>query len=448
MAEALRKWWLPGWLFTLYFIYPIPHTIALRNLLLIAGLGTCLWLVSRNENWKSALPPLKAFRVSGWFLLSLTLWLLIQSSFISPYPRLALDHWRGDWLNELLVMAIGGCAVLTCQNKGINRPLVAMILALFSHIVLLLGYQSWQWASTGSYPFGTTPFAQRDYHSMLVTTLIALLLADLVTRSTSKNNNAGSKPPPLVPLSMVLAMLALSLLATVTLLARNAVIITILMLVVSIGIFAFVGTKRIGNKTLPAVIALLAVSSVVSWTALQSDTRWQGFSEAAAVAFDTQNNLAWLDAEKYPRPRMQNGQPVEESAYMRLAWAKVALEQIARYPLGLGYGHQAFGWAVNRSYNLQTGHESSHSGLLDFTLANGIPGLVLWLVLSGALIITGWRAFRKDGSSAGLMLAFTVVAYFVRCLVDGHISGFRLEMYALLVGVLIMTQTCESERCK
>jgi O-antigen ligase len=182
-------------------------------------------------------------------------------------------------------------------------------------------------------------------------------------------------------------------------------------------------------------------------TALRNDARWQGFSEAAAVAFDTKNNMAWLDRGKYPLPLMQNGQPVEESAYSRLAWAKVAVEQIQRHPLGLGYGHKAFGWAVNSSYNVNTGHESSHSGLLDFTLANGIPGLLLWLALSAALITSGWCAFRNRHSPVGLMLAFTVIAYLVRCLIDGHLSGFRFEMYAFLVGALIMAQATENEQC-
>ena len=445
MAETLRKWWLPGWLFALYFIYPIPHTIALRNLLLVIGLISCLYLIRLDGSGKIAWQALKNFRTSGWILGALTFWLLIQSAFISPYPALALDMLRGDWFNELVVASIAGCVVLTGRQGGSNRPLAAIVLALFSHIVLLLGYQTWQWIATGLYPFGATPFGQKDYHSMLVTTLIALLLADLVTRATPTKKASTSE---LFPLSAILAMLALSLLATATLLARNAVIITILMMVGSIGIFALVGAKRFGKKILPAVIALLVVSSAVSWLALRSDSRWLVFSEAAAVAFDTKNNLAWLDGEKYPPPLMKNGQPVDDSAYRRLAWAKVALEQVQATPLGLGYGHKAFGWAVNRSYNVQTGIESSHSGLLDFTLANGIPGLILWLALSAALTTVGWRAFRNEGSAIGLMLAFTVIAYLVRCLLDGHLSGFRLEMYALLVGVLVMTQALDTERCK
>ena len=445
MTKIIRQWCLPAWVFTLVFIYPIPHTIALRNLLLITGLISCLWIISRDKTLAETWQKLREFRVCGWLLAILTGWLLFQSALISPYPRIALDHFRGDWLNELLVAITGGCAILLARRQRIKRPLTAIILALFSHIVLFLGYQVWQWVQTGTYPFGQTPFAQRDYHSMIVTTLIALLLAELLTHTRASAEKSSDNTR--LPVPVILSMLTFSLITTTTLLSRNAVIITLFMLTLSAGLFFFVRTNRQSRKTVSTFIALIVFSIAIGWAGIRSDSRWQVFFEAASVAFDTKNNLAWLDEEKYPRPLMSNGEAVEGSAYLRLAWAKVAFEQIQVYPLGLGYGHQAFGWAVNRSYNVQTGHESSHSGLLDFTLANGIPGLLIWLALSGALINSGWRAFREKGSAAGLMLVFSVIAYLLRCLLDGHLSGFRLEMYALLIGALIMAQASEKQRC-
>jgi O-antigen ligase len=444
-TPAISKWWLPVWLFTLTFTYPIPHTIALRNLLLVAGLVACLWGIFRDRTLSIDRQRLRAFRPCGWLLLILSGWLLFQSALISPLPQQALDHLRGDWFNELLVALAGGSAALLGHRHGFKRPCRAIMLALFSHIALFLGYQAWQWMQTGRFPLGQTPFAQKDYHSMILTTLIALLLAEVAIYASARQHPCQKKPPP--QMASVIGMLAVCFVATATLLARNAVIITLCMLMLSAGIFFYAGHQRLGKKTVPALILLLLFTAGVGWAGIRSDARWQGFFEAARVAFDTQNNLAWMDSEKYPRPLMRNGEQVEESAYLRLAWAKVAVEQIQNYPLGLGYGHQAFGWAINRSYHVDTTHESSHSGLLDFTLANGIPGLILWLALSGALIQAGWRAFREEGSAAGLMLTFSVVAYLVRCLLDGHLSGFRLEMYALLVGTLIMAQVSEKSPC-
>jgi O-antigen ligase len=446
VLNTLSRWWLPAWLFTLNFIYPIPHTIALRNVLLVTGLLACLWGILRDRTALIDRSRLHAFRLSGWLLCLLTGWLLLQSALISPRSQQALDNLRGDWLNELLIALAGGAAILLALKKGLRRPYLAILLALFSHIVLLLAYQLWQWSQTGHYPLGQTPFAQKDYHSMILTTLVALLLAELTSHTCAFKPSRLRSAPLTTP--VVLGMLVICFFATATLLARNAVLITIFMLLLSAGIFLLAGPQRLEKKTLPILLLLLIITAGVGWAGIRSDARWQGFSEAARVAFDTKNNLAWLDAAKYPRPLMSNGEPVEESAYSRLAWAKVAVEQIQTYPLGLGYGHQAFGWAVNRSYHVETTHESSHSGLLDFTLANGIPGLILWLALSGALIRAGWRAFREEGSAAGLMLTFTVTAYLVRCLLDGHLSGFRLEMYALWVGALVMAQVSEKPSCR
>jgi hypothetical protein len=440
VLNMLRQWWLPLWLFTLYFIYPIPNTIALRNALLISGLAGCLWVIRRNRGsipWQT----LGAFRTSGWILAILTGWLLFQSAFISPYPDLALDMLRGDWFNELLIAITGACAVLAARNGGIQRLITSLVLALFAHVALLLVYQLWLWIFTSAHVLSETPFAQKDYHSTLVTALIALLLADLISRVIIKRAALTTN------WQATLLMLALSFVATATLMARNGFVIVVALMVLTISIFFIAGRQRLGRHSASAMIIFILFCSVATWIGMRSDTRWEGLSDAATAAFDTQHNLAWLNSRQHPVPLMKNGKRVEESAYMRLAWATVALEQIQRYPLGLGYGHKAFGWAVNRSYNLQTGHESSHSGLLDFALANGIPGLVLWLALSAALTVNGWRAFRKDASAVGLLLVFTVQGYLVRCLIDGHLSSFRLEMFALLVGMLIAAQAVEKESC-
>jgi len=439
LIETMRKWCLPVWLFALYFIYPIPHTIALRNLLLLSGLAGCLWLIKRDGSGKAAWLALQSFRVSGLILASLTVWLIIQSSLISPYPLLALDMLRGDWFIELLVAITGGCAVLATRRARARHSITILALALFAHVVLLFAYQIWLWVSTSNYPSRQTPFANIDYHSTLLTALIALLLADLSSRVIAGRTALA------ISSNTIILMLSISLVTTVILTARNAVVISFVLVMATAVVFFLTGRRSLGRWATPVILILFLVSSIVGWVGLRSDTRWNGFIEAATAAFDTQNNLRWLN-DKYAVPQMRSGQPVEESAYLRLSWAKVALEQIEHYPLGLGYGHKAFGWAVDRSYHVQSGIESSHSGLLDFTLANGIPGLILWLALSGALIATGWHAFRRKISSVGLMLVLTVIAYLVRCLIDGHLSGFRLEMYALAVGALVMTQALDSEQ--
>lgn len=428
-------------LFVLMLVYPIPHTIAFRNILLVAFLAGCA-VPLRRAGRAAVAAALRPLRVAAVLMAVLTGWLLFQSALISERPAEALNMLRGDWLIGIIAATAGAAAVLTLRVRGyaakVPMLLRALALALFAHIALLLAYQGWIWLAEGAFPFAHTPFAEKDYHTVVVTALLGLLLADLLAWRLRGRGGLG------LPAGVELAMAVATCVAAVTLSSRNAVIITVCLVALSAAVLLLLGRERLAGWLRPTLAALALVAVALGWWGLRSDARWDNFVGSAAVAMQTEEHRAWLAPGLHPWPKTASGQPVEESAYLRLAWAKVALEQVARYPLGLGYGHKAFGWAVNRSYDVQTGHESSHSGLLDFTLANGIPGILLWLALSAALARAGWHGFRRSGSPAGLMLAFTVAAYFLRCALDGHLSGFRLEMYALLVGALLAALPAEA----
>ncbi|SDI49286.1 O-antigen ligase family protein [Propionivibrio dicarboxylicus] len=439
MMTLMEKMGLPGLFFLVCFVYPIPHTIALRNLILVILVGASLFCIAKRPRRLDAI-DWSIFRPSAGLLIALTLWLLLQSALISPRSAEALEMFRGDWLVALAVALVAMVSTLTVREVDPDRLILALVLALLAHIILLFGYQIAVWLSTGYFPWHKTPFAEKDYHSMLATILAVLSLGDLVARAI---NSRRCFP---CAWYWVVAVLMLCCTANLTLWARSGNIIIAVEFVVCCVIFVALAPAS-GTKRTALVITLVALLGIGGWLSVHSDSRWSGLQEAAEIAFDTENHLAWRDSKTYPRPLTKAGDPVEESAYLRLAWAKVGVEQIALYPLGLGYGHKALGWAVERSYGVSTGLESSHSGLIDFTLANGIPGLVLWLALTAALTLAGWRGFRQYGSPAGLMLTLSVIAYLVRCLLDGHLSGFRLEMYAFFVGVLIVRQLQESSRC-
>ena len=425
--------------FVVYLIYPIPHTIALRNILLALLL---LCAVGGIVVFRSSIPQRDwmPFRAPGALLGTLTLWLIVQSAYISPVSEQALGMFRGDWLIALAAALIGACSVPAADRSLSGRILPALAFSLLLHVAFLLIYQTGLWLNTGHFPLGTTPFAQRDYHSTLVTALAALALSDLLARAIIHRRLVD------LPLLWPASTAVLCSIASLTLQARNAtIIIAILIATAGVTYITLAPAPPRRKLTLIAFLALLLGAG--GWIGLHSDTRWATFQDSISIAFDTENHLAWLDPQRYPWPVTKAGDPVEESAYLRIAWAKVGVEQIAEYPLGLGYGHKAFGWAVSRSYHVKTGIESSHSGLIDFTLANGIPGLLLWLALSASLITAGLRTFQRKSSATGIALSLTVVAYLVRCLIDGHLSGFRLEMYAFLVGVLVMKQVLDDRKC-
>ena len=413
------------WLFALVAIYPVPHTIALRNLLLLVSLVglACRWrrtledvlMLRRNSAWL-AMP--------AWLLSALTAWIFIQSILIAPLPAMALDRERADWLMALLVLAIG--AIVAMRNdKG--ALLHVLVVALIAHMLLVVVFQGWQLHLTGTWPVGAVPFAERDYHSTLNGFLIALLLADrlafLLTGNAPLNFFSGS--------TWWLLMLLLGV--DLLLKARNGTAVCVVLVLVGATILISDPVQRkYWGARLAVAFGLAMLLGVLS---VRTDVRWEGFGEAVAVGIES-NSLYWMTSDPSQLPPTPSGKSLEESAYARAAWARQAVEAIAMKPLGIGFGHDAFGRAVEVRYG-HRGMGSSHSGWLDFAIANGIPGLGLLLALGTVVVASAWRQFRNNGDGYALLLAFAVFGYLLRCLLDGHLSGWRLTLFALIVGLLI-----------
>jgi hypothetical protein len=206
--------------------------------------------------------------------------------------------------------------------------------------------------------------------------------------------------------------------------------------VVSLAILSAAGllllTVRANDKRALVTVSLVALIAAGS---LSFDSRWQGLRESATVGWSATSTY-WMTNDIATRPSTPSGATLEESAYARSAWASQAVRFIAERPLGIGFGHDAFGRAVAMKYG-HAGMGSSHSGWLDFALGTGLVGLALLLATAGLAIRGGWREFRERNDAQALLLAFFVGAYTLRCLLDGHLSGWRLGLFAFIVGVMI-----------
>lgn len=305
--DSGSKIW-PVWLFLLVAIYPVPHTIALRNLLLLAGLLGLVW------HWRTTLHALSILKwrlawltISAWLLAALSAWIVIHALFIAPLPAMALDRARADWLMPLLLLAIGATVAIRSRNGDALRGL---LIALALHIVLVAIFQCGQWLMLGHWPFGVMPFAERDYHSTLNGFLIALLLADrlslLVAGSVPIKFSAGA----------AWGLLIFALGADVLLKARNGTVVSIVLLAVAVAILLadFRCRKRWGLRIALAV----GFAALLGGMSVRNDVRWQGFSESIAIGIES-NSPFWMTGDPSQLPSTPSGNPLEQSAYARAA---------------------------------------------------------------------------------------------------------------------------------
>ncbi|MCK9387443.1 MAG: O-antigen ligase family protein [Sulfuritalea sp.] len=409
-------WFWQAWVAALVFVFPIPHTIALSNMLLLLGIVALLWAC------RQTLPRLVAWlKPAAWWLLALTAWIVFHSVAVASAPTLALDQFRANWLMPLLIGAIGAWAAMQLPR---GRAAQAVAVALAVHMLWLLGWQLKLFLVTGAWPFKATPFAAYDYQGTLNSFLLALLVADRLAWALEKYS------PLALGSCAGWALLFLSAVSDLALQSRNSTAVSIMLLAA-----ASLVLLNVRSRHWPVIVVATGVVALLGLSSLSFDGRWQGLRESLVVGWSSPSTY-WLTGDATTRPVTPSGAVLEESAYARAAWAHQAIDLIAGHPLGIGFGHDAFGRAVARKYG-KAGFGSSHSGWLDFALGTGLAGLGLLLATAIVILGSAWKRFRQRQDAAALVLAFFVGGYTLRCLLDGHFSGWRLGLFAFICGVLI-----------
>jgi hypothetical protein len=405
------------WFAATVFVFPIPGTIALRNLLLLGGLA-----VLALGHFKRRPQPVTTLRPAAWSLLALTGWIVVQAATLSPSPDLAFSSMRGDWLVPLLIGYTGAWAATRIPA---NRSLQAVVIALAAHMLWLLAWQFNLWLVSATWPFKATPFAAYDYQGTLNSFFLALLAADRLAWTLTKSSPLGISP------RIAWILVIVSLAADLALGSRNSTVITVVLLLAAI--LALLSSQaRHWRKTILAIGMIMVVGA----SSLINDSRWRGGIESAALGWNSPG-LFFKSAHDFGSLTLPSGKPVEHSAFVRAALASLAIDGMKQNPMGVGIGNDAFGRLVPPQYGFPTMGGSSHNGWLDFALGTGLPGLGMLLLTAGFAIRNAWRQFKETSDGAALLLSFFVGGYLLRCLLDGHLSGWRLGLFAFVVGILI-----------
>jgi hypothetical protein len=147
-----------------------------------------------------------------------------------------------------------------------------------------------------------------------------------------------------------------------------------------------------------ALLALALISTAIRahW---QTNPAWSGLLENASLCSDIDGMDYWKDSSRFPLPLKKSGKPVDISTCQRVAWATAGMRLIEEHPFGYGLINHSFGalaalkWDDFVKSNGKT-RGATHSGLIDFTLGFGLPGLLLVMIpLASAYI----RAYSRSG---------------------------------------------------
>jgi O-Antigen ligase len=439
----------------LLITWPIPGTIGLRNVL------AALLLVALLPSFRQIGEPHLVWpRGALWLYALLTSWIAIVIAGWGVEPALSWREYWAQWLLPGLCGLAGvllATKVLDAGEVARGRLLRTVFMTFFGMVLLHDLLDAIYWFSTGNPPFRQAPvlYLPELFRSLLHgddpwlvfkgqygekfsfvnNTFAAILFAEIIQRLIRRQR--------WIPVSnaMLVAGLVALWVCSYWLSFRNGNIGLMGMLVMA-GLMVLIRLRhRVSFKRI-AGFALAGVTFIVLMVGAfwKSDPRWERFAETLPIALDTEHHQAWISTRLEPYPRLRDGSTVDSSAYERISWIKEGAKLALDHPLGTGLNRNAFFDGIDRKFNLggtvRGGH--AHSGIVDFTIANGFPGILLWLGFLGSLAFTGWQAFRGGNLASGLLLMFLVSGFFTRSLVDSNLRDHVLQQFLFMIGVFTM----------
>ncbi len=439
----------------LFAVWPVAHTISLRDLLLVLTLalfGYLAWAARPMAGWRDLKWP------AGLYL-ALTVWMVVVAFFISTETAWSLDEIRGQWLKGALALLLGGCTAYAFGRAGwLTRGLmvlfgVLLLHALYVDAVAIKGLVEAWFDPTrltslprhvgihpGSEEYGYLTLLRSyewdqlmatdgpDKSNVLSNLLLYFLLAEILFR-------AGFRRRCLPYENNVLAAVLLAVVFSIYIeRARNGILEIIFVLLLFGSLLFAVHRRRFSKRAVAVGLFLvLLIPTMTGYVSFKTDPRWQSLWQTVPIALDTRTHTAWLDLNS-PLPRLPDGKLVNRSNYMRIARLKGGMELALERPWGVGYGRNAFGHAVMKKYGIAASH--SHSGFVDMAIGIGLPGALLWVAFLVSLAVLGARGYRRHRHYPALLLLFVTTGYGVRMVLDSITRDHMLQMFLFLAAFL------------
>ncbi len=416
----------------LFFIWPVPHTIALRNVLLVF---LFFWVIlgldytrvrSSFTMWRRPLLGLGLF----------TAWLFIELIF-TPFWRHALSSINGQWLSALVAAAIGALVAMMARDRPTPQTVFLLFFAALGIHVLAEDAQGLLWAvHHGRFPLGLSGRRDKgltagpDKSNYLTNMTLDILVAELSLRLEGKRF-----------LSVGKVALATALFATIFSFyleaMRNGLIDILILTAFLLACVIRRHRAHFAGRTRLVVGSAALVAVILVGLDIKFDPRWDTLFATIPIAWNTAaHRQAWLNPGS-PLPLLANGQAVSQSNYLRIAWIKEGLKSIIDFPLGLGYSRSAFGEALLLRFGKGAAiATSTNDGLLNLGLGVGLPGLVLWYLWYGWTIQGALAFFRGPSAFWGRALLLVLLDVGTRMLVDANLQDYMLQQFLFIVALL------------
>jgi hypothetical protein len=409
-------------------IWPVPHTIAIRNILLGIGFLIALFVIWKKRcsfAFKKTLPTV--------FILILFAWLLIHYFFLSIDPSAQLKELKSTWLRAFMGGGIAfSFAVILPRNTKWRMFVYLGVLAPV--IIYLYSYAHALTLSNHTLYFGFTGLGNHK----IVLGFVGILFLALVFGIFSYWSDKSQKIFAYQLLCSILLLIGVSavLVSFVLVNTRNGIAAFLILMILWLSGYLYKSIKS-RKYLLPVTVLVLLIplSGVAIQKHLMLNNHWNTLLADIKVGYQIDKYDHWQSHSK-GFPQNELGVVVNVSNYERMAFAIAGLRYLSQNPLGAGILADSF-----RKMAAKNGIEShslrfTHSGWIDLSLAVGVPGILL--IFSSMLSSVYWAMKRQSelaSVTVWLLVAITIFWLIAELATNKHFVEMLIFMLVFLGAV-------------
>lgn len=411
----------------LYFVWPTTHTIALRKLLLLSGAAVAIFIWYKSSDRKVILK-------SPWLMYSglLLAWVIFHAIFLSQNGSEAWSEFTGQWLPPYVAMLAGIGLALASRHISSRTFKIYLMFVLAAQPIFYLFFTLFKTVQTGHLAMGAENWGLTD-HKMSLTFYADLLAAGACAKIIDEVKSGAASYRTslwLLPVSLALYVAIFSDSLNGIILVAGCVMLSAIVLVYLA--WENIPKGMVAGAALLAVVALYVIGST-SYMAAKLETL--ASNNRVAINIDTYTN--WRNFSQLGLPNNEQGMPVKESSYLRVAYATAGLRTIIEHPLGYGVTRHAFERLIQQKYP-DANIANSHNAYIDLVCAVGFPALLLLAMMIVAVI----RQFKRSSSEWARPATWMTGLIMVHWMIDPISRDHYFESLLFLIG-LFATLTLE-----
>lgn len=399
-------------------IWAAKDTIALRNILLVAGSLLSIFYIITH--WRTSISKVGALNLLPiMMILAMFVWVVGHYYFLSANPQLQWQELSSTWLRSFMAVLLGLSTGLAVQQSSrFLSWLWAGIMVSFAYLV----YQYIPKAQEAHSLFATdwSPgyyiYIGKINGVLMGSILIAGLIGLWIDRFKFGFKSNTFKVHSWLTVYCFLG-LCLTLYSYVFIFdTRNGLGLAFILIAVWLVIGLIWGILRLlKDRTASSIrILLLPMAIIVMgmvWFGSQQMHRnsgWATMFEDAAIAAQTDRFINWQDTDKFGLPKTEQGRTVALNTYQRVSWGLVGVRLIPNQPLGGGILAESFGRSLKRIYP-EANPISTHSAWIEIALAFGIPGILFTVGSILAIFALTIFSNQKEFSASIYSICFALL---------------------------------------